>query len=186
MNRSIDRSSCAAILPGTTFSRVKYGKVLSIFLTCIFCFTAFALRASTKPMPPATAAEAMQSDWIVVARYLGHKPPPNQDLYFAGLDAEYQVESVLKKSSNEIVRELSLKRPIRVNYAFHDGSPCMSPSDFKLDESKLPPINSRWILFLTPTDTFNHFSTYRGDYGRWPATSANCAKVNEWLSSGRR
>ena len=131
---------------------------------------------------------ASKSDWIVVARYLGHAPIgvkadlSSENLYFRGLDAQYQVDSVLKQSKNRSTSLMSLKRPIHVYYAFQDGSACMAPPDFKLNEESLPAKDSRWILFLEPGETFNYFSTYRGDYGRLPATPENLSKVKSLLA----
>ena len=160
-----------------------------------------------KPMLSPTDTDAAGANFIVVAVYLGHAPvskgdqSDNQNLYFAGVDAQYKVESVLKKSNDPIVSKLSLNRTIRVNYAFHDGSACLAPPDFKLDLSKtqsasgkatvgsrayLPEVNSRWILFLNPTGSFNQFSTYRGDYGRWPVTAENMKKVQSLLQSSSK
>lgn len=139
---------------------------------------------SAKPMPAPELEEAVKSDWIVVGRYLGHAPVAStngdaQKLYFRGLDAEYQVESVLKPSTDPITSRLSLKRPIHVNFAFQDGSACMPPRGFKLEADSLPSVGSRWILFLKSAYAFNHYSTYRGSYGRFSATPDNLALVKK-------
>jgi|GEM_PF-1788155 len=127
-----------------------------------------------KPASTPTAEEAALSPVVVVCAYVGYdKESPKT--YFGGVQAEYRVVELLKG-------KLSGKVP--VNFDFHDHSPCLEPPDWKFEESLLPKPESRWILFLRPSEKAgDHFGTYRGSFGRWPATPENLARARKLLEN---
>lgn len=127
-----------------------------------------------KPASTPTAEEAAQSPVVAVCSYVGYdKESPKS--YFGGVKAEFRVVELLKG-------KLSGKVP--VTFDFHDHSPCLEPPDWKFEEGMLPKAETRWILFLKPSEKAGApFGTYRGTFGRWPATPENLARAKKLLEN---
>lgn len=147
-----------------------------------------AVPLQAKPVGPFTLEDAVSiGDLIVVASYSSHEQPKAGttpgDLYMGGLLSHYKVESVLrpikKSQSKDVPKDLKL------NYCFHDWSPCMPDETFKFSEANMPKKGSKWILFLMPLENPDTkvFRTYRGDRGMLPATDDNLKKVRTLLQS---
>lgn len=140
-----------------------------------------AAPAHAKPMMPATPEEAVKWPLIVTAKFVGYELPKqyNQEtLYMSGLVATYDVGKVLKNKATPP----GLPQTIKVNYAFHDGSACLADQSWHFEAKQMPKKGSSWILFLMPQSN-QAFSTYRGDYGRWPATNEQLKRVEELLQT---
>lgn len=143
-----------------------------------------------KPMPLPNDEGAVNSDWIVVARYIGHAVPNDdprargsKEGHILGVQADFAIEQVLKPSSDESVNLLSLKKPIHLFYSFFEDGWCILPAGVVFRESLMPPKGSEWILFLNHGNLFRHFCTYGGNYGCWPASKENIAKAKKLLSA---
>jgi hypothetical protein len=80
----------------------------------------------------------------------------------------------------------NLNEIIAVCFDFNDGSACLSPDGWNFKEDKMPEKNSEWILFLDEEDKDRTFRTYRGEYGRWKATSENVREIERALSRIRQ
>lgn len=136
---------------------------------------------NTEPMAPMPAAHfgpaIKDSTAVVIARYRGYQLKGPTD-YMKGIDAFYQVEKVLYVKKGE--KPLALKKPITIRYAFHDGSACMPEQGWQFKQSMMPVVGTQWILFLQKPigkETNKPYNTYRGDWGRKPATPENLEKI---------
>lgn len=149
--------------------------------TSLAVLSAVAQSAFAEPMDSPTMEEAAKSPVVLVAQYSGYKPFREPVTYFDGVMGHYLVEKVIKGPE--------LRQPnINVAYAFHDGSACLAEKDWKFSDAKMPKIGSSWILFLKSpnwksSNTDNAYSTYRGDFGRMPATASNIEKVRKLIFS---
>ena len=139
-----------------------------------------AAPVSAKPMMAPTPEEAANSPFIVTAKFSGYQLPKQDDeeaLYMGGLKATYEITKVLKSKTTPH----GLPSTIEVTYAFHDGSACLVDQSWHFDEKKMPTKGTSWILFLSTPEPNQPFRTYRGDYGRWPATNAQLKRVETLL-----
>ena len=127
------------------------------------------------PMFAPTKEEAFRSPLIVIGEYQGYKPRGEIN-YFRGPIARYKVIEVMKGSP--------MSKILDVRYDFQDGSACLAPEGEKFTKDWMPPVGSRWVLFLNKDKGEMYFSTYRGDFGRWPATEANIKEVNRAFKTG--
>jgi hypothetical protein len=129
-------------------------------------------------MPAAHFGPAIKdSTAVVIARYRGYQLKGPTD-YMKGIDAFYQVEKVLYVKKGE--KPLALKKPITIRYAFHDGSACIPEEGWQFKQSMMPVVGSQWILFLQKPigkEPNKPYNTYRGDWGRKPATPENLEKI---------
>lgn len=126
-----------------------------------------------KPMRGPTMAEAVRAPLIVIAKYRDYKSDREIE-YFSPPVARYNVARMLRGA-------LPL-HTVSVSYQFHDGSACLPLEGWHFSKSTMPPEGSEWILFL---DKFKAgvYYTYRGDYGRMPATPENLGKVERMLKA---
>lgn len=123
-----------------------------------------------KPMMEPTIEEGIkESKWIVVAEYVDYDK--NSLIgYFHGPAAEYKISQALKGDLAD--------RSIRLRYDFQDGSACIALRGWEFNSSLMPKAGSSWILLLKDKDkTDGLYITYRGDFGRLPATRENLDKV---------
>jgi len=134
---------------------IKRLRVILIMVVFVIFLQSFNVLA--KPMLAPTLDEAISSDAIVLAEYIGYNDSFNIE-YFNGPIAHYKVIRILKGDS--------VKKYIKVEYSFHDGSPCMEPEDWKFSSSIMPKVGSKFILFINGSDKHDYYYTYRGDYGR--------------------
>ncbi len=121
-------------------------------------------------MPEPTMAEAMASEAIVLAEYVGcHEP--EKAMYFGGVDADYRTIAVMQGRP--------VGEDLRLRYSFHDGSACIEPPNWRFDEkTTMPAAGSRWILFLRRADPkVDPWATYRGGWGCWEATPAKLREL---------
>jgi hypothetical protein len=140
----------------------------------LLLFILVSASVHSAPVLGPTEQEALEhSAFIVVAEHAGYSKKWFGKIdYFHGPLADYRVIQVLKGGA--------LPKRIRVRYDFHDGSPCLSPPDWKFKEEFMPAKGSRWVLFLEEkSDRDDFWQTYRGDYGRWPANKANIDRVKK-------
>lgn len=130
-----------------------------------------------KPMPAPTPQEAARSPLIVVCEYIDYdKDGPVT--YFGGVIARYKVTSALKGQA--------AGDTVKIRYTFHDGTPCMETPGWTFDEKTMPKPGSRWILFLSPgAKADDPCTTYRGNYGRWPATPETLKRVEDLLGAAK-
>lgn len=131
--------------------------------------------ALAKPMQAPTLEEACKSKLILIASYKGHDISLFPD-YFDGVNANYQVLKVVKG----VYRQ----KTIKINYAFQDGSACVAPKDWHLDNKLMPKENSKWILFINSTSS-GVYRTYRGNFGRIELTDKNLKRVTSILKQNR-
>jgi len=125
--------------------------------------------ALAKPMPDVSLEEGVKvSPVIVVAKYRSFRAGKVD--YFGGAKATYQLTSVLKG-------EAPSNGLLALNYAFHDGSACLEPQGWTFSAGMMPKVGSQWILLLQLP------GTYRGDFGRLPATEANIKKVKALIGN---
>jgi hypothetical protein len=158
-------------------------------LLLVACLSVFTLPAvakpmaapNTEPMAPMPAAHfgpaIKDSTAVVVGRYRGYQLKGPAD-YMKGIDAFYQVEKVLYVKKGE--KPLALKKPITIRYAFHDGSACLPEQGWQFKQSMMPVVGTQWILFLQKPigkEANKPYNTYRGDWGRKPATPENLDKI---------
>lgn len=160
------------------------------FAAALFTSLFLSKDVFSKPMPSASPQEAATAArWVVVAKYLKHEDASrlkDEDAYFRGVKCQYLVERVLKPTAKSDLSAIASGKKIDVQYFVHDFTPCLFPQGWKLEDSEFPEPNSSWILFLTPLSqsggkSVKNFSTYRGNYGRWPATAENLEKVSQLL-----
>lgn len=138
-----------------------------LFFGLLFAFSS-SIPLSAKPMDRPTSEEAVQkSQSIVLAEYLDYEDQLKVD-YFTGIVARYKVIKVFKG-------EETLSN-IKIHYLFHDLSACLKPKDWAFNKKILPQPNSQWVLFLISKENKIYF-TYRGNYGRWPATKENLEQI---------
>lgn len=135
--------------------------------------------AFAKPMTAPTVEDAAKSQIIFVAQYDGYKPFLEPVRYLDGVMAHFTLMRVLKGPQ--------LRDPhINVAWAFHDGSACLPEKDWKFSQAKMPTKGSAWILFLEEpkfkSSNTNAYSTYRGDFGRMAATTANIESVQKLIA----
>jgi len=129
-----------------------------------------SLQLTAKPMEPASLQQGKaQSQAIVLAEYLGYTAPRPVE-YFQPPLARYRVIKVLKGQVNP---------EVQVAYAFHDGSACLAPTDFRFTAGMLPARGSRWVLLLQSA-TDGVWSTYRGDFGRRKADELPAIQKLSW------
>ncbi|MBS1954548.1 MAG: hypothetical protein JST89_10190 [Cyanobacteria bacterium SZAS-4] len=146
----------------------------------LFVLGAAASPTFAEPMMAPTLKEASKSPIIFVAQYDGYKPFLEPVRYMDGVMAHFTLVRVLKGPQ--------LRDPhINVAYAFHDGSACEPEKDWKFSEAKMPAKGTSWILFLEEpkfksSNTNNAYSTYRGDFGRMPATTSNLESVEKLIA----
>ncbi len=151
--------------------RIALGK--AAFLSAMLVLLLAPVSAA-KPSSTPTVEEAALSPVIAVCAYSGYEKESPKS-YFGGVKAEYRIVDLLKG-------KLSGKIP--VNFDFHDHSPCLEPPNWKFEEGLLPKAETRWILFLRPSEKAGEpFGTYRGSFGRWPATPENLARVKKLLEN---
>lgn len=156
--------------------------VLSLIVGCAALTSMFVApaRVMAEPMMAPKLEEAAKSSTIVVAQYSSFKPFQEPVTYFDGVMGHYTVQKVMKGPQ--------IRDPhINVAYAFHDGSACLEEKDWKFSEKVMPKVGSSWILFLEEpnwksSNTDNAYTTYRGDFGRMPATAVNIEKVQKLLT----
>lgn len=154
-------------------------KLSTVFVT----LCAAVQPALSKPMEAPKLEEAARSNLVLIAQYVGYKPFLEPVTYFDGVMGRYVVEKVLKGNQPGDPH-------INVAYAFHDGSACLADKDWKFSEAIMPKKGSSWILFLQQpnwksTNTENAYSTYRGDFGRMPATAENIQQVRKLISASK-
>lgn len=135
------------------------------------------LPAVAKPMNAPTLEEAVRSSaMIVLATYDDYSSKGKID-YFHGPRARYQVDGLLARRAMLLE---SKDDPLEIRYDFTDGSACIAPKKFNF-RKELPKKGSQWILFLQDKQSEGIITTYRGSYGRIPATPGNIAKVQTAL-----
>lgn len=145
--------------------------VISIFM--LLCAAAFA-----KPMMAPTLEEAIaHCDAVVLCEYSSFEE--RQDIsYFNPPAAAYKVKEFLLP-----MKDAALTAEVKVTYSFHDGSACLEEAGFKFDASKMPKAGSEWILLLQKKSASGAFETYRGDFGRLPATPENIEKSKSLIKT---
>lgn len=127
--------------------------------------------AFAKPSLSPTLEEGVaESSLIVVGRYKSHRQQHID--YLGGATATYQIVEVLKGKAPSTGL-------VALTYAFHDGSACVEPEGWTFSEKLMPQVGSTWILLLQPP------GTYRGSFGRIPASQENLARVNALLGHKR-
>ena len=154
-------------------SRAFLGGIYLSVVLCLLSVSVIHSLAYAKDMYSPTLTEAIaQSQWIVVAEYVSYAAS-DEIGYFYGPLAKYKIINVLKGEQ--------LKGNIQIGYEFHNGSACIELENWQFSDELMPKDNSRWILFLKNNEQ-GAYATYRGDYGRWPASSENLQKVKEQLN----
>lgn len=132
-----------------------------------------ATTATAKPMPAPTLSQAVRYPHVVVCEYAGAEAN-EKSTYMGGVTAKYKPVTILAGGD--------LPTTFSVNYQFHDGSGCIVPPNWTFREKVMPKKGSKWTLFLKPGAKIgSSFQTYRGSFGRMPATDENLAKVRELL-----
>ena len=118
--------------------------------------------------------EAARSESIIVAEYIGYRLPKEGKIdYFVPPVATYKIIEVFKGA-------LQPQDTVEILYSFHDASACIAEQGWKFSEKLMPAKGSRWILFIERRAEDSGevpYSTYRGDYGRWPANDKNLVAV---------
>lgn len=154
--------------------------------TCLFMAT-IPLPCFAKPMTAPSLHEGVQSSqWIIIASFLDYKNPrPEPISYLGNVLARYKVIESLK--GTEIKEKL-----LTVVYDFDDGSSCLPLQGWKFSPSIMPAKESKWILLLNKDDqaevwkrshNVDVFTTYRGDFGRMPATESNLEKIKALIQN---
>ena len=138
----------------------------TVFPCTLILAVLLSLTAFSKPMMAPSPAEAAKlASVIVVAEYQDYRED-GKTSYFHPPIARYKVKKVLKGQLPE--------REVSVFYSFHDGSACLEEEGWRFSPARMPRKSSEWILYLLPgTAKQKAFQTYRGDYGRRPATPVN-------------
>lgn len=145
--------------------------VISIFM--LLCSAAFA-----KPMMAPSLEEGIeQCDAVALCEYSSFED--RKDIsYFNPPAAAYKVKEFLLPLKDE-----AATAEVKVRYSFHDGSACLEEAGFKFDASKMPKAGSEWILLLQKKSAGDVFETYRGDFGRLPATPENIEKSKSLIKT---
>lgn len=151
-------------------------KTLLVGIAAILLISNFGSFGLAKPMLSPSLREAfLEAEWIVIAEFVNYSLWRRIE-YFSGPIANYRILQVLKGKP--------LNGAIRVRYDFHDWTPCMPLAGWKFSDKLMPRKASKWILFLVgKTDDAKAYMTYRGDYGRWPASEENIQKVVSLLDN---
>lgn len=153
-------------------------RTMGICAVLVLCYSfVFLQTSSSSPMMAPTVQEAVdQSQYIVVGEYSGYSSDSHPIDYFYGPQASYRIVEHLKGEK--------LQGKIVIRYDFSDGSACIAPEDWAFSGQMMPKKASRWILFLQNSDNAGKvWNTYRGDYGRWPATQENLDQIRGLLKS---
>jgi hypothetical protein len=116
---------------------------------------------------------AIRSEAIVIAEYQGYK---NQEdiRWNSPPQANFHITTILKGPP------LDTNCPVR--FAFHTPYHADPPIGWRFDDSKMPEIGSKWILFIEfAALERGQYNTYIGTYGRQPATEANLAMLDQLM-----
>ncbi|MGE0494995.1 MAG: hypothetical protein AB7S38_37655 [Vulcanimicrobiota bacterium] len=127
-----------------------------------------SLPVVAKPMRAPSLDEGLRRATPVVAEFVDYEGDGID--YFTGAVARYKV---LHRPTGQGPAVGSL---IRVRYAFQDGSACLPEQGWKFSPGMMPAARSRWILLLEGEQ--EPWNTYRGDFGRLPATPENLTRVS--------
>jgi len=130
-----------------------------IFGLTVFCFLS---AAEAEPIAaPSFDALCAETKNVIVAEYQSYEPSsPTQPISY--FDPPVAVFKRLQTvAGDETASE------VRVRFDFHDGSPCMAPSEWKFEQGQMPQRGARFILFLTEKNDKGTYSSYRGDFGRF-------------------
>ncbi len=146
-------------------------KKLAIIMS-LLCLTGL-LPLFAKPMLAPTKDQALNVPFIAIAEYIGYKSEGKVG-YFNGPIARYRIIRLLKGDN--------LPEVLDLRYDFTDGSACLAEAGWKFTEDLMPKKSSRWILFLEKDAQMKYWTTYRGTFGRWDASSGNIQEVESALS----
>ncbi|MCA9793074.1 MAG: hypothetical protein KC910_14800 [Candidatus Eremiobacteraeota bacterium] len=130
-------------------------------------FLLLAVPAVAKPMAAPTLEEGLNRSIPVVGEFVDYEQ--GEIDYFGGTVARYRV---LHRPSG---RGPAVGTIIKVRYLFQDGSACLPERGWKFSPAMMPAPKSRWILLLEGEQ--EPWNTYRGNFGRLPATAENLARV---------
>jgi hypothetical protein len=136
-----------------------------------------------KPMMSPSLEEAVASPLIVEAEFVRIVGGGTQ--YFEPPIVQYRVKKVWR---NVTGNNISPGARLSLSYAFHDGSACLEPTDWKYSPAMLPKLGNVQILFLRPDPNNKKagYATYRGDFGRWDATPEKISRLETLLKSGAK
>lgn len=117
---------------------------------------------------------AIRSEFICIAEYKGYDK--TDDIRFNSPPAtHWHVDKILKGPP------LGSSLPLR--YDFHTPELKEPPAGWKFDDSKLPKIGSKWIIFIEfGVAERGLYNTYLGSYGRQPATEENLNTLDRLLT----
>lgn len=152
---------------------VKLASCLAVAMMLAPCFA--------KPMSEPSLEEGVKTaQWIVIAKFLDYRNPEKEPVsYMNSLLARYEIQRILKGAKMN-------QSPVTVVYDFHDGSACRALEGWRFTPAMMPVKDSKWILLLRKESRsevwkqyrqIDAFTTYRGDFGRIPASDANLDKI---------
>jgi tetratricopeptide (TPR) repeat protein len=117
-----------------------------------------------------TMDNAIRSEAIVIAEYKG---------YDKGEDIRWNNPPKANFYITKFLIGPPLNRNLPVRYFFHTPAHPDAPAGWKFDDSKMPAVGSKWILFIEfAAPERGQFNTYLGSYGRMEATEANLDKLD--------
>jgi len=118
-----------------------------------------------------------KSDAVLLCIYSGYENRSDIQ-YLNPPEAILKSKEILFQQKNE-----TLTSEVKISYALHDGSSCEEVTGFKFKSSIMPKEGSEWILLLQKHETYNIFYTYRGNFGRLPATPENLQKIKPLIKA---
>jgi len=125
-------------------------------------------------MPAPSLSSALETCDVVLAEFVS-RPAGEKPDYFRGVTCKYRVLDVIRKRLSN--SEIRTGKIVKVLYEFHDRSACLAPEGWRFSSEMMPAKKSRWIL-LIEKERNDRYYTYRGGFGRLPATTENIRRVS--------
>ncbi|MBU6450647.1 MAG: hypothetical protein KGS72_02635 [Cyanobacteria bacterium REEB67] len=115
------------------------------------------------------------SEWIGICEYKGYEKKPGLGFYNP---------PTANFSRLECLKGPPLATALPVHFKFYDVAGAKPPEGWKFGDDKMPAKGSQWIIFIPNAVPVNGaFDTYKGDYGRQPATEENLGEIRRIIEA---
>ena len=115
------------------------------------------------------------SEWIGICEYKNYEKKDGLGFYNPPT-ANY--------SRLECLKGPPLATSLPVHFKFYDVAGAKPPDGWKFGDDKMPTKGSKWIIFIPNAVPVNGaFDTYKGDYGRQPATEENVGEIRRIIEA---
>jgi tetratricopeptide (TPR) repeat protein len=114
-------------------------------------------------------------EWIGICEYKGYEKKPDLGFYNPPTANFNRIECLMGPP-------LATRLP--VHFKFYEIAQEKPPAGWKFGDDKMPAIGSKWIIFIqNAVPTAGAFDTYKGVYGRQPATEENVGEIRRILEA---